>query len=104
MTDGVEFVLRGVLIGVSASAFMDLWSLLLRRGFNIPTLDYAMLGRWTGHLRRGHFFHERIASAEPVNGKRPLGWSVHDTIGVTFAFLLGRVTSRAMIHGARGPV
>jgi hypothetical protein len=88
MSDGVEFVLRGVPIGVGASALMDVWSLLLRRGFNVPTLDYAMLGRWIGHFPRGRFLHERIAAAEPIAGERLLGWLAHYAIGITFALLL----------------
>jgi hypothetical protein len=88
MTDAVDFLTRGVLIGLGGAALMDVWSLLLRRWFGIPTLDYALLGRWIGHFPRGRFFHERIALAEPVPGERPLGWLAHYAIGVTFAFLL----------------
>lgn len=88
MSDAVEFLARGVAMGMAASALMDAWSLVLRRRFNIPTLDYALLGRWVGHFPRGRFRHERIASARPVARERPLGWLVHYSIGVTFAFLL----------------
>jgi hypothetical protein len=88
MIDSVELVLRGVLIGVGASALMDAWSLLLRRGFNIPTLDYALLGRWIGHFPQGRLFHKRIGAAEPVAGERPLGWLAHYSIGITFSLLL----------------
>jgi hypothetical protein len=85
---GVEIAIRGLAMGVAAAALMDLWGLLLRRGFGIPTLDYAMLGRWIGHLAHGRFAHPRIAAAPPVPGERPLGWLAHYAIGVTFAVLL----------------
>lgn len=88
MPESAEFVLRGALIGAGASALMDAWSLLLRRRFNVPTLDYALLGRWIGHLGRGRFFHERIASAMPIAGERVLGWLAHYSIGVAFALVL----------------
>ena len=88
MTDTVDVLTWGMLMGVGGAALMDVWSLLLRRGFSVPTLDYALLGRWIGHFPRGRFFHERIASAEPVAGERALGWLAHYVIGVTFAFLL----------------
>lgn len=84
--DAVDFLIRGVLIGLGGAALMDVWSLLLRRWFGIPTLDYALLGRWIGHFPRRRFVHERIASAEPIPGERPLGWLAHYAIGVTFAF------------------
>jgi hypothetical protein len=88
MSDGVEFLTRGVLIGVGGAALMDAWALLSRRAFNIQGLDYAMLGRWIGHFPQGRFFHERIASADPVHGERPLGWAAHYAIGIAFAYLL----------------
>jgi hypothetical protein len=88
MNDAVVFVAAGVLMGVTGSALMDAWSLILRRRFHVPTLDYALLGRWIGHFPQGRFFHERIASADPVRGERPLGWVAHYSIGVAFAFLL----------------
>ena len=88
MSDAVVFVAGGVLMGVTGSALMDVWSLALRRGFHVPTLDYALLGRWIGGFPRGHFVHARIASAEPVAGEGVLGWFAHYTIGVTFAFAL----------------
>ena len=88
MSDVAEFLTRGVLIGVGAAALMDAWALFARRAFNIQGLDYALLGRWIGHFPRRRFFHERIASAVPIRGERPLGWVAHYSIGITFAFLL----------------
>ena len=88
MSDGAEFIARGVLFGVGASALMDAWALFARRAFDIQGLDYALLGRWIGHFPRGRFFHERIASAGPIRGERPLGWVAHYSIGIAFAFLL----------------
>jgi hypothetical protein len=67
---------------------MDVWALVARRAFDIGGLDYALLGRWIGHFRQRRFFHERIGSADPVRGERPLGWAAHYSIGVAFAFLL----------------
>jgi hypothetical protein len=67
---------------------MDLWSLALRRGFAIPTLDYAMLGRWIGHMPRGRLVHDRIATAAPIPGERALGWVAHYGIGIAFAMVL----------------
>ena len=61
---------------------------MLRRRFGIPTLDYALLGRWIGNFPRGRFVHDRMSAAEPVSGERPLGWLAHYAIGVTFALLL----------------
>lgn len=67
---------------------MDGWALLARRLFHIQGLDYALLGRWIGHLPRGQYHHERIASASPVRFERALGWAAHYSIGITFALLM----------------
>ena len=88
MTNVSSLLVAAVLIGVGGAALMDTWSLVLRRRFGIPTLDYALLGRWIGHVPRGRFVHDRIAAARPVRGERPLGWLAHYAIGVTFALLL----------------
>ncbi len=66
MIDSVEFLTRGVLIGIGAAVLMDAWALFARRAFDIRGLDYALLGRWIGHFPRRRFFHERIASADRI--------------------------------------
>jgi hypothetical protein len=88
MPDSLDVVLRGIAMGVAGSTLMDVWSAVLRRRFNIPTLDYRLLGRWIGHIPKGRFFHERIAASEQVPGEQALGWLAHYAIGVMFAFLL----------------
>ena len=100
MTTFLEIAVRGTVMGVAAAALMDAWGLLLRRGFGIPTLDYALLGRWIGHMPRGRFAHQRIAAAAPVTGERPLGYYAHYGIGVAFAVLLLLV---AGLDWARAP-
>jgi hypothetical protein len=88
MPETLDFVLRGIAIGVVGSALMDVWSAVLRRRFGISTLDYRLLGRWIGYFPRGRFVHERIAASRPVAGELVLGWAAHYAIGITFAFVL----------------
>lgn len=88
MSEVVEIAARGIVMGIVGAALMDLWGLALRRGFAIPTLDYAMLGRWIGHMPRGRLVHHRIAAAAPIPGERALGWLAHYGIGITFAVVL----------------
>jgi len=83
----MELIVRSILVGAGATLTMDLWAALLRR-FGIPSLNFAMLGRWVGHLPRGRFVHESIARAAPVRGELALGWATHYAIGVSFAGLL----------------
>jgi hypothetical protein len=87
MSHTSEFVLRVFFIGVGATVVMDLWALLLRQ-FGIPSLNFAFLGRWIGHLHEGQWTHQSIAKAAPIRGELGIGWFAHYSIGVTFAALL----------------
>ncbi|HLL55681.1 MAG TPA: DUF2938 domain-containing protein [Myxococcaceae bacterium] len=87
MNDTLEFAVRAVAVGAGATAVMDVWAAVLRR-FGIPSLNFALLGRWLGHLPEGHFVHESIAKAPPVKGELLLGWCAHYSIGIAFAALL----------------
>lgn len=81
-------LLRAVLIGIGATLVMDLWALLLKRLFGAPSLDYALVGRWIGHLPQGRLTHPGIARSAPVAGERAIGWIAHYAIGIGFALLL----------------
>lgn len=76
-----------VLIGIGATALMDVWLLLLQR-LGVPTLNFALIGRWAGHWRLGTWRHESIAKAAPVRGEHVLGWLIHYGTGIAFAGLL----------------
>lgn len=70
---------------------MDVWNLALKRGFGVPSLDYALLGRWVLHMRRGVFRHERIGDSPALPTEHVVGWVSHYSIGVVLAtaFLSG---------------
>jgi hypothetical protein len=80
-------------VGVGATAFMDLWLALLKR-LGVATLPMAFIGRWLGHLFRGRYSHAAIARAEPVAGERAWGWLTHYAIGIGFAALLVSLQGR----------
>jgi hypothetical protein len=84
----MEMIVRAVLVGIGATLVMDLWAVLLKRGFGVRPLDYAMLGRWLGHMPAGTFAHARIAAAPAIPGERAIGWAAHYATGVAFAALL----------------
>jgi hypothetical protein len=87
VSERFELVLRTILIGSGATLVMDGWAFLLRR-FGIPSLDFAVLGRWIAHLRQGQWMHEGIARAKPVRGELLIGWCAHYSIGIAFAAVL----------------
>ncbi len=95
----LELVLRTVLIGTGATVAMDIWAAVLRR-FGVPSLNFAFLGRWIGHLTQGRWFHESIAKTPPVRGELLLGWIAHYSIGISFAALLLAIVG---LRWARSP-
>lgn len=88
MTTALDYVLPAVVIGAGATAVMDLWAAVRKRLFKAASLDYALVGRWLGHLARGRFFHERISASPAFPGERALGWTAHYSIGIAFAAVL----------------
>ncbi len=81
-----EFPLA-MLIGIGATAVMDAWLLLLKH-LGVPTLNFAFIGRWVGHLFRGQFAHAAIAKAVPIRGELAWGWLTHYAVGMAFASVL----------------
>lgn len=77
-----------VIIGIGATLVMDAWGLVRKQLLGIPPADYALVGRWLGHMVHGRFRHERIAAASPIPAEALLGWSAHYLIGMVFALLL----------------
>lgn len=97
MDDLVQRIAHVALIGIGATAAMDAW-LLLQKWMGVPTLDFALVGRWVGHWRRGRWAHDSIAKAQPISHERALGWLVHYLTGVAFAGLLVALYGPAWAH------
>ncbi|MGE3348385.1 MAG: DUF2938 domain-containing protein [Ramlibacter sp.] len=91
---------RIALIGIGATAVMDAWLMLLKR-LGVPTLNFALMGRWVGHWRRGQWAHDAIARAPAVKGELALGWLLHYLTGMAFAGLLVAVAGVAWLGHPR---
>jgi len=79
-----------LIIGIGASVSMDLWNFFLRLTFNLPSLDYCLLGRWLRHMPGGIFTHRKISDAPQKPFECAVGWIAHYAIGIvlTLAFLV----------------
>lgn len=82
-----QILFRVLLIGVGATLVMDIWAIIAEALFAIPQSNFAMVGRWIGHMPEGVFAHESIRAAAPVTGEAALGWGAHYVVGVSFAAL-----------------
>ncbi|MBT9511501.1 MAG: DUF2938 domain-containing protein [Acidovorax sp.] len=86
-----------MLTGIGATAVMDTWLLLLKR-MGVPTLNFAFIGRWVGHLFRGQLAHAAIAKAAPIRGELTWGWLTHYAVGVAFATVLVSIQGTDWVH------
>lgn len=90
----IEEIARVVLIGCGATVVMDIW-LLFQKRIGVPTLNFAFIGRWVGHLFRGRLAHASIGKASPIANETLLGWVTHYAVGIAFAFLLTGIAGAA---------
>ena len=87
-----------VLIGVGATAVMDLWSIARKNLFGVALPNYGLVGRWLAHMPHGRFRHDSIAASPPIPGERLIGWSAHYLIGIAFAAILPGIWGQSWIE------
>ena len=92
------YLIGATLVGLGATLLIDLWALLLRRGFNIPSLSYCLLGRWLLHMPSGTMVHRSIAAAAQKPHECPLGWVAHYLIGTAFALVFVLLVSGSWLE------
>ena len=79
-----RYVIAAAMVGLGATLLIDL-AMLLKRGFDVPSLNYCLLGRWLLHMPGGTIVHRSIAAAQQKPHECALGWVDHYLIGATFA-------------------
>lgn len=93
-----------ILVGVAATAVMDLIAIFRQRVFRTPSADYGLVGRWIAHMTRGRFVHDSIGRAPSIPGERWIGWFFHYIVGIVFAaILLVLAGTEWMAHPTAGP-
>jgi hypothetical protein len=84
----MNYLIFTLIIGIGATAMMDLWAIARKSLFGIAPPNYGLVGRWIAHMTRGRFRHESIAASSRMYGERIIGWTAHYLIGIAFAALL----------------
>ncbi len=80
----MNLLIHGVLIGVIATIGMDIWATAVKYVLRLPTADWAMVGRWFGHMPRGAFVHRPISESDPIPNELVIGWIGHYVTGVVY--------------------
>ena len=87
-THPLQIMIYSVLLGVIATAFLDLINYLQHVALNTPLTRYEFIGRWVLYMFDGQFVHESIKAAAAKPGELAMGWFGHYAIGVLFAWML----------------
>jgi hypothetical protein len=66
---------------------MDVWLAFLKK-MGVPSLNFALMGRWMGHVVHGQVRHVSIGKAAPIPGETVWGWFMHYATGIAFACAL----------------
>jgi len=77
-----------LIVGLGATALMDLWGLIRQHVLGTAAPDYRLVGRWIGHMKHGQFCHESIKASACVSWEGAIGWVAHYLIGIGFAAVL----------------
>ena len=84
----IGILVKGLIIGIGGTIALDIWAMTLQVVAKTPATNWAMVGRWLGHIPSGRFKHENVGSAEPIVGEAALGWAFHYAIGMGYGLLL----------------
>jgi len=80
----MDTVYQGAAIGVLATIGLDVWAAVVKYGLRLPTANWALVGRWFGHMPKGVFVHHAIADAAPVRNELAIGWIAHYVTGIVY--------------------
>src|SRR5215471_2836742 len=94
----IEILISAVAVGLGATLFMDLWAVLLKRAFKVPSANYCLVGRWLRHMESGVFMHPSIAGAAKKRAECTVGWIAHYAIGALFALALVALATPQWLH------
>jgi hypothetical protein len=92
-----DFLFRAMVMGVAATALLDLWNLLLNRIPGYPLPNWALVGRWFAHLSGGTLVHADIGAARPIANELAIGWIAHYAVGILFAGMTLLIGGRAWV-------
>ena len=94
----MDYLIATLLTGIGATLIIDLWALLRRGLFGTALPNYALVGRWVGHMVSGRFQHDSMARVAPIAGERWIGWALHYASGVAFAGILSGIGGPAWMQ------
>ena len=83
-----DLILHSLIMGCVATAAMDVWAIILKLVFGLPTANWTLIGRWFVYVPRGRIFHGDIGQTPSVRFETAIGWIAHYVIGIIYAAAL----------------
>jgi hypothetical protein len=83
----MELTIRILISGVFATLAIDVWATFANKILKLPRTNWAMVGRWLGHMPSGRLIHNPISSSPSIKNELLMGWFFHYFIGVIYAAL-----------------
>jgi hypothetical protein len=80
----MEVIFQGVFIGIIATLGMDIWAAIVKHLLHLPTADWALVGRWFGHMPRGVLVHCPITDSAAIPNELAIGWVTHYLTGIVY--------------------
>ncbi len=81
----MDIIIKIFGMGIFATVIMDVWATFSNRVLKFPRTNWAMVGRWLGHIPSGTFIHDPIGDSPEVRYENGLGWAFHYLIGIVYA-------------------
>jgi len=66
---------------------MDVWAIIQKKVWAVPSLNYCLVGRWFLHVKNGQVVHMNITQSKEQHLECHVGWLSHYLVGVLFAGL-----------------
>ncbi len=83
----MESLIESILLGVFATFVIDVWATFSNKVLHLPRTNWAMVGRWLGHIPNGQFIHSPIGLSQQIKYENIIGWVFHYFIGISYALL-----------------
>jgi len=83
----MPYFVAAAVTGILATIGLDIWAAFVKHVLRLPTANWAMVGRWIGHMTGGTFAHRHVADAEPVRHELAIGWLTHYGVGVVYGLV-----------------
>jgi len=81
----MEEFIKIIILGLLSTASIDIWATFSNRYLGFPRTNWALVGRWIGHIPKGVFFHRPVSSSPEIGNEKAIGWLFHYFIGIVYA-------------------